>query len=115
MLKIFKNSVYELNLYGKTNKKMINKISKFGNNIKYNGFYHLSEKNKIFSKYDFFILTSDYTEGFGYVLIDAIFNCTPIILRDTYPAARFLVNNGKNGLLLKKNWSPKKCHAEIKN
>lgn len=50
-----------------------------------------------------FIMASDY-EGYPLVTIEAIRRGLPIILRDTFEAARDIVVNNRNGILLNKSW-----------
>jgi glycosyltransferase involved in cell wall biosynthesis len=51
------------------------------------------------SGYSMFLMTSNY-EGFGQTLIEARSQGLPIVLYDTFPAARWIVKHGINGFLV---------------
>lgn len=91
-----------------------NKFNKFPNIL----FLGKKTKEEIFdhilptSKY--IILLSEY-EGLGFVFVEA-FSCgIPIICRDSFLLANFLVNNGKNGILLSKKIDLIKWSTTINN
>ncbi|HIF9267918.1 TPA: glycosyltransferase [Photobacterium damselae] len=88
-------------------KKMVNDNN--CNNI----FFHGSTSN-IAEKLDensIFIMTSDL-EGYGITLIEAMRRGLPIILRDTYPAAKDIIFN--NGVLLDKKWNKDEFSSAVK-
>lgn len=54
---------------------------------------------EVLAEYSIFLMTSNY-EGFGQSLIEARSQGLPIILFDTFPAARWIVDNGVTGFLV---------------
>ena len=54
-------------------------------------------------------------EGFSYSTVQALSYGVPIIVRDSFISASFLIANGKNGLLLPKNASIDEYTKLIKN
>ena len=58
-----------------------------------------------------FIMTSDY-EGYGITLIEASRRALPLIVRDTYDAAKDIVI--ENGILLPKEWDEDKFITAVK-
>lgn len=51
------------------------------------------------SGYSIFLMTSNY-EGFGQTLIEARSQGLPIVIYDTFPAARWIIKHGINGFLV---------------
>ena len=95
---------FTLEIYGDGNKTNIflNNIIKEENitNVKIFG-----PTNQVKEKLDeaaIFVMTSDY-EGYGITLIEAARRGLPLIVRDTYEAARDIVTD--NGILLAKEWN----------
>lgn len=93
---------YELNIYGDgPDEKMLKNlvVQKKLTNVYFHG-----STDKILEKLDensIFIMTSDF-EGYGISLIEAMRRGLPIVLRNTYPASKDIVQ--ENGILLDKEW-----------
>ena len=87
--------IHLIDFYGAGNQELINEL---GQN--YKG-YILPDTDlqQLFSKYKFLILMSNY-EGFSYSIVQALSYGVPIIVRDSFISAKYLVNNNNNGLLL---------------
>ncbi|MBO6094510.1 glycosyltransferase, partial [bacterium] len=81
-----------IDFYGVGNKDLINELGD-----SYKG-YILPDADleKLFSQYKFLILMSNY-EGFSYSTVQALSYGVPIIVRDSFISASFLIANGKNG------------------
>ncbi len=75
-----------------------------GKKINLNDKIDQNNLGKIFNNSSFFILTSNF-EGFGYVLVESLSHGVPILVRDSFPSAKFLTNNNKNGFLFSKKSS----------
>lgn len=95
---------FTLEIYGDGNKTSIflNNIIKEENitNVKI-----LGPTNQVQEKLDeagIFVMTSDH-EGYGITLIEAARRGLPLIVRNTYEAAKEIVTN--NGVLLQKEWN----------
>ncbi|WP_022819027.1 glycosyltransferase [Fusobacterium russii] len=95
---------FTLEIYGDGNKTSIflNNIIKEENitNVKI-----LGPTNQVQEKLDeaaIFVMTSDH-EGYGITLIEAARRGLPLIVRNTYEAAKEIVTN--NGILLQKEWN----------
>lgn len=93
--------------------KLDNKIKVIGNisqetmntynNLEYLGFKSIKEvKNHILPNTKALILVSKY-EGLPFVCVETLSLGIPNILLDTFMCAKFLINDGKNGILLNKN------------
>lgn len=96
-----------IDFYGKGDKKLIAKLGQ-----SYKGNLEHQDINKIVQKYKFCILLSKY-EGYSYSLVESLSNGLPLILSNTYQSAKFLIDNEKNGLLIKKEWNIDKICEEI--
>lgn len=89
-----------IDFYGKGNQEIIKKL---GNSYKgyleptVNSFYLLK-------KYKYIILMSNY-EGFPFSLVESLAAGVPIIVKNSFLDAKYLVNNNENGFLLKNNQS----------
>ena len=59
----------------------------------------------------FMILVSK-TEGFSYSLVESISLCTPVIIRNSYPSAKYLVSFN-NGILIPKEYDAKEASILI--
>ncbi|MCT6516276.1 glycosyltransferase [Proteus vulgaris] len=72
------------------------------NNLDNVNFYGSSNNiSELLDQHSIHIMSSDY-EGFGLTNIEAISRGLPIIIRDTFPAAKTIINN--SGILLNKIW-----------
>lgn len=72
----------------------------------------ITNVEEILDKYGIFIMTSDY-EGYGITNIEAMRRGLPIILRDTFEAAKDVVVANQNGILLDKEWNEEKFIKSI--
>lgn len=101
------NDLYQLDIkvYGpiETNIKITNYQKKLDR----------SEVIKILNEAKFMILVSN-TEGFSYSLVEAISLCTPIIIRNTYPATKYLTSY-HNGFLIDKDFNSMQAANMIKD
>ena len=82
--------------------------------IKISNYKNKLDRSEVIQKLNeakYMILVSK-TEGFSYSLVEAISLCTPIIIRNTYPAARYLTSYN-NGLLIPKEYSSKEASLMI--
>jgi hypothetical protein len=98
-------------LYGSIDEETLNYIKKFPN-VKYMGKYVRSDLKEIYKQVRFLLLPSKF-EGFGYVCTEALANATPIIIRNSFPASKYLVDQGRNGLLFSKFLSAKQIGKKI--
>ena len=101
IIKILKNSAFGLDVVGSgTLKNELLNISE-KNNISLNLFENLnnSELIKLYKKYKYFVLNSDY-EGNPKVVIEALANGCIVICKDNLNV-RELIKNNKNGFLYK--------------
>lgn len=102
---LIKESInYDLSLAlagsGKQN-KVVNQLISNKNKIKNYGLANEEQKNYLFSNSKYFIHLSKF-EGFGFSIVEAMKTGLPIILLDTFPAAKFLVGeNNERGFLAK--------------
>ncbi|WP_033160896.1 glycosyltransferase family 4 protein [[Mycoplasma] collis] len=83
-------------------------------NIKLMPSYKIENLPKIINNYKFNFITSN-EEGACFVAIESLANGVPIITRDTYLAAKFYVDNGKNGLLIPKDATIEQATELINN
>lgn len=77
---------------------------KSNKNIVYCGKFNKNNINDVFSDKMLTILLSNH-EGFSFTLVESLSNATPILVRNTFPSAKFFVDNGKNGILIDKRKS----------
>jgi len=124
----FKNKKLEFNYFSTVkNKEFLNEICKNLNikvdiygtitpdkysNLVYKGTY--TDVNQICDKYPIIIIPSYTGEGMPFLVLEAYQNSTPAIIYDIFNNAKFLNDNGKNGLLLQKEWTAKECANHIK-
>ncbi|MBQ3621211.1 glycosyltransferase [bacterium] len=89
-----------IDFYGKGNEEIIKELGK-----NYKGFLNQDkDSNNLIKKYKYMILMSN-CEGFGFSLVESLAAGVPIIVKDSFLDARYLVNNNNNGFLLKNNQS----------
>lgn len=95
---------WKLNIAGDGNQlKILNdKIKELNleNNIKVLGFLNKKELEKLYYNSSIYVMTS-FTESFGLVLIEANSYGIPTISFDTAQGAREIIEDGKNGYLIK--------------
>lgn len=99
-------NIHFINVLNEEYKANIKEYGPIENNTpttNYMGKLSRSEIIETVSKAKFSILVST-TEGFSYSLVEAISLGTPIIVRDTYPSAKYLVSYN-NGFLIDKNFT----------
>lgn len=101
LLKMSKYANFEIWLYGPSSVKQKEKYK----NVKSFGAYNHSQLDEIYSKPIASILVSKF-EGFGFCLVESLQHSTPIIVRHTFSAAKYLTNENKNGLLLNRFLTP---------
>lgn len=106
--KIFRKTKTKLDAYGFGT--YANNLSK-NPNINYHGKINHKDVLSTNSHSKFSLLFSDY-EGLSTSMVESICSLTPIIIRDSHHSAKFLVDNNKNGFLLKNNSSTKE-YAKI--
>ncbi|MDK2819276.1 MAG: glycosyltransferase [Mycoplasmataceae bacterium] len=106
--KIFRRTNTKLDAYG-----FGTYASKLSNNpnINYHGKIEHKDVLSTNSHSKFSLLFSDY-EGLSTSMVESICSLTPIIIRDSHHSAKFLVDNNKNGFLLK-NKSSIREYAKI--
>lgn len=93
---------YELEIWGEGQDK--NYLIEKKERMKLNNVKFMGSTNEIVEKLDrssFFIMTSDY-EGYPIAAIEAIRRGVPLIIRNTFSAAKDIIGN--NGILLEKEW-----------
>ena len=102
--------IHLIDFYGAGNPELINELGE-----SYKG-YILPDADlqQLFAKYKFLILMSNY-EGFSYSIVQALSYGVPIIVKDSFISAKYLVNNGNNGLLLPATTSVDEYCKLIKN
>jgi glycosyltransferase involved in cell wall biosynthesis len=71
------------------------------NNIRLLGNMPNSQVLSLMQQHHIFIFTSDYGEGWGAVLNEAMSNGCAVVCSDKVGASRFLIKDGWNGLLFK--------------
>lgn len=111
LLKVSDHTIAPITVYGygRLEKALIKK-----ENIDYKGVLKSENLKNVLNKAKCFILVSNF-EGFSFVLVESLSNGVPIIVRNTFPSAKFLVDNGKNGILVDKNTSAKEFAKIINN
>src|SRR5699024_7204064 len=102
LVDIFKNlpSYYSLEIYGDGPEEELNNLRKIiqpYNNITFMGVS--TDVKKSLKRNAIFVMTSRH-EGFGQTLIEARSQGLPIIAYNTFPAASWIVRDGKNGYLI---------------
>lgn len=100
----------EIDIYG--DGLLIDKIKNI-KNVNYMGKLKQDDSIKTIEKYQCLISVSD-AEGFGFVFCESMSCGVPIAIRNTFYNASYFYNDGKNGVLIDKNKSPKEM-AEILN
>ena len=89
-----------IDFYGKGNEEIIKELGK-----NYKGFLNQDkDSNNLIQKYKYMILMSN-CEGFPFSLVESLAAGVPIIVKDSFLDARYLVNNNNNGFMLKNNQS----------
>lgn len=91
---------YSLDIYGDGSEQEVSDLKaliQHDNRITYQGSSNKVEE--IYKEYSLFLMTSRY-EGFGQTLVEARSQGLPIILFDTFPAAKWIVRDGENGYLI---------------
>jgi glycosyltransferase involved in cell wall biosynthesis len=92
---------YQLDIYGSGSDKEIqelnDRIRKTSANVFYCG--SVTDVEKVLREHSIFIMTSNF-EGFGQTLIEARSQGLPIILYNTFTAARWIVHDRENGYLV---------------
>lgn len=100
---------YSLDIYGdgavEEVSRLKNKIANI-DNIRYMG--KTTDVASVLINYSIFIMTSNY-EGFGQSLIEARSQGLPIIVYNTFDAARWIVRDGENGYLISPRRSDEYC------
>lgn len=87
-------------------------ISKMGEH--YKGYIDpTTNPMSVITKYKYMILLSNW-EGFSYSLVQSLSYGLPIIVRNSFLSAPFLVNNNKNGFLLDSNLTTDQYANEVK-
>ncbi len=110
-----------INEISKNLDKKIHSVGYVNNNFlhRYNSIIFDGHKNKneiyqqILPNASALILMSDY-EGFSFVCAEALWFGVPLILRNTFPSASFLINKGRNGILLDKKINIEEATEKIK-
>ena len=98
-----------IDFYGKGNQNLITKLGSA-----YKGFVNNKDDfRNLFIKYKFMILMSNY-EGFPFSLTQSLCYGLPIIVLDTFPSAKYLVNDNQNGFLLEPSQNPSEYVQKIK-
>ncbi|EPC6194294.1 glycosyltransferase [Vibrio cholerae] len=103
---------WNLNIYGDgPDEVMLKKIllEEKANNVIFHG--RTSDIKSALDLNSIHVMSSDF-EGYGISNIEAMRRGLPLIIRDTFPAARDLINN--NGVLLEKNWSDEEFVKAVK-
>lgn len=91
---------YSLDIYGDGSEQEVSDLKTLiadDSRITYKGSSNKVEE--IYKEYSLFLMTSRY-EGFGQTLVEARSQGLPIILFDTFPAAKWIVRDGENGYLI---------------
>ncbi|WP_417760627.1 glycosyltransferase [Shewanella sp.] len=91
---------YRLDIYGTGDAVEIAELTKLissDSRISYKG--ATDKVEEVYRQYSLFLMTSKY-EGFGQTLIEARSQGLPIVLFDTFPAAKWIVRNSENGYLI---------------
>lgn len=104
---------YTLKIYGEgKSKKYLENLIKIKNikNVKICGV--TNETSKKLNENSIFIMTSDH-EGYGITNIEAMRSGLPILIRNTFTAAKDII--GKNGILLNKNWDEDSFVTSVKD
>ena len=84
------------------------------NHISFTGFLSPEETRQQMLKSDVFLMTSDYQEGWGAVINEAMNSGCVVIANKKIGAVPFLLNNGENGIIYR-NLLSKKCIEKIQN
>jgi len=92
----------KLVIYGGKNQKYINKIKNKQLNIDFKGVYTIENINNILEEINVGIVPSIWYETFGFVGIEFLQACIPVIVSDTCGVAE-TIKNGKTGFIFKSN------------
>ena len=105
---------FTLNIYGAPVKRQdeedYQRLKEILKKEKINNVFFKGITNKVQEKLDesgIYIMTSDF-EGYPISLIEAMRRGLPIVLRDTFDAAKDIVVENQNGILLEKEWNEDK-------
>lgn len=90
----------DMSIYGQGNVKLIDKYLK--NKQQFKGIISKHQIDEILKSLKAFILTSKY-EGFSFVVVEALSMGTPVIMFNTFDAAKFFKNSGAVFLIEKNN------------
>ena len=108
---------FTLNIYGDIyNQKDMGLLLEIIEKEKISNVNFKGETNEVQEKLDesgIFIMTSDY-EGYGITNIEAMRRGLPLIIRNTYEAARDIIVDNKNGILLNKEWNEEEFVEAVK-
>ncbi|MGL5630457.1 MAG: glycosyltransferase family 4 protein, partial [Mycoplasmoidaceae bacterium] len=111
----FDNSIKNLSFMNEVSKNLNNSINVYGsgpdkfllqNVVLHDPILDEQEKIKILSNSSIFIMTSTIEGGCPYSIIEAMSCGIPIVIRNTFANASYLVINNYNGLIFNKNDSP---------
>lgn len=109
---------FEINMIGSGElQKMIeNNIIENGlqNHVHILGAMQPEEVRKYMEKSEIFIFTSDFREGWGAVLNEAMNSCCAVVASHAIGSVPFLINNGVNGVIYK-NGSFKNIYEGVRN
>lgn len=98
LLLAINNKIHLIDFYGKGDSSLIAKLGS-----SYKGFLdNNANLEKIFTKYKFLILMSNY-EGFPFSVVESLCFGLPVIVKNTFVSAKYLTNNNQNGFLLNPN------------
>ncbi|MBO6072383.1 glycosyltransferase [bacterium] len=96
LIKQIDNQINLIDFYGNGNKKIIKELGK-----NYKGYLNPKiNPSDLIKKYKFMVLMSNY-EGFSFSLVESLACGVPIIVKNCFLAASYLVNNNENGFLIK--------------
>lgn len=98
----------KLNIYGEGKDKKYLKSK----NINFHSWLKNENKLEELSKYKCFILTSN-NEGASFVIYESISIGLPVIARETFPSAKYLLQN-ERGILVSKKDNPKSFALKVK-
>ena len=96
---------FTMNLIGRgeLEKKIIDTIKEYGleENVKLLGAMPTEQVHDYMRKSEMFIFTSDFHEGWGAVLNEAMSNACAVVASHAIGATKFLIKNGTNGFVYK--------------
>lgn len=105
LIRVAREIGHKLHVYG-AGSRLLNFLCQKNPKIVFHNTYQQNQIPRILKNAKVLVVTSNH-EGFCFVIAEALANGVPVIVRDTFSSAQFLLNQKRNGVLLhaKDNYS----------